>query len=53
MKNEKEKVKREDNLEPALLVARAFEVVEVREGDLLENRVDGLRVEAWIAVKRM
>nr|MDO8087929.1 hypothetical protein [Candidatus Sigynarchaeum springense]MDO8117139.1 hypothetical protein [Candidatus Sigynarchaeota archaeon] len=34
------------SLELALLVARAFEVIEVLEGDLLEDRVDGLRVEA-------
>jgi hypothetical protein len=33
-------------LELALLVVRTFEVVEVLEGDLLEDGVDGLRVEA-------
>jgi hypothetical protein len=34
------------NLELALLVIVAFEVVEMLEGDLLENGVDGLGVEA-------
>ena len=48
MKNREVKVKREDILEFALLVVRAFEVVEVLEGDLLEDGVDGLRVEALI-----
>jgi hypothetical protein len=33
-------------LELALLVVRAFEVVEVLEGDLLQDGVDGLRVKA-------
>jgi hypothetical protein len=33
-------------LKLTLLVVRAFEVVEVLEGDLLEDGVDGLRVEA-------
>ena len=34
------------SLKLTLLVVRAFEVVEVLEGDLLEDGVDGLRVEA-------
>jgi hypothetical protein len=32
-------------LELALLVVRAFQVVEVLEGDLLQDGVDGLRVK--------
>jgi hypothetical protein len=36
----------EKGLELALLVVRTFEVVEVLEGNLLEDGVDGLRVEA-------
>jgi hypothetical protein len=39
VENEKEKGKREKLLEFALLVVRAFEVVEVLEGDLLEDGV--------------
>jgi hypothetical protein len=46
VENIKERWKREKGLEPALLVVRAFQVVEVLEGDLLEDGVDGLRVEA-------
>nr|MDO8117146.1 hypothetical protein [Candidatus Sigynarchaeota archaeon] len=41
-----DKINLEKDSEFPLLVVRAFEVVEVLEGDLLENRVDGLRVEA-------
>jgi hypothetical protein len=37
---------REKALELALLVIRAFEVVEVLEGHLLQDGVDDLRVEA-------
>ncbi len=36
----------EKGSELALLVVRAFEVVEVLEGNLLQDGVDGLRVEA-------
>jgi hypothetical protein len=36
----------EKALELALLVVRAFQVVEMLEGDLLQDGVDGLRVEA-------
>ena len=50
MKNKKEKWKREKGLNFALLVVRAFEVIEVLEGDLLEDGVDGLRVEALAKV---
>nr|MDO8087924.1 hypothetical protein [Candidatus Sigynarchaeum springense] len=51
--NKKEKWKWEKRLELALLVVRAFEVVEVLEGDLLEDGVDGLRVEALADVLEM
>ncbi|NMC05831.1 MAG: hypothetical protein GYA24_11495 [Candidatus Lokiarchaeota archaeon] len=48
--NVREKNKEENReyecLKLALLVVGAFEVVEVLEGDLLEDGVDGLRVEA-------
>ena len=46
VKDREEKGKREKILEFTLLVVRAFKVVEVLEGDLLEDGVDGLRVEA-------
>ena len=46
VKYKNEKREREQGSELALLVVRAFEVVQVLEGDLLEDGVDGLRVEA-------
>jgi hypothetical protein len=46
IKKGEDKKDREKGSELALLVVRAFQVVEVLEGDLLEDGVDGLRVEA-------
>jgi len=42
LKNEEDEWKREKLLKFTLLVARAFEVVEVLEGELLEDGADGL-----------
>jgi hypothetical protein len=46
VKNRGDRRDREKVFEFILLVVRAFEVVQVLEGDLLQDGVDGLRVEA-------
>ena len=51
-KNVEDRCILEKGLKLALLVVRAFEVVEVLEGDLLEDGVDGLRVEALADASR-
>jgi hypothetical protein len=42
LKRGEDKQDREKNSELVLLVVRTFEVIEVLEGDLLEDEVDGL-----------